>query len=282
MANKAYLEITNACNLRCSFCAGTKRQIKYMNIEEFTHCAAQLRPFADYLYFHLMGEPLLHPHLTDFFEIAHTLGFRVIITTNGTLLPEKAEILHNAKSLHKVSISIHSYEANKIAKSLSNYLLPCLTFCRDNARGGKISVLRLWNEGGEDKLNKEILEIIHSFFDNGKTKEWECAYNGYKISDNIYLEYGDRFDWPTLESKICDTRHSCYGLRDQIGVLSDGTVVPCCLDAEGVINLGNLFTTPLTQILEGEKAKSLRDSFRNRKITEELCVKCPYAHKKFN
>ena len=112
MLRKAYLEITNKCNLSCSFCHGTSRPAKFMSVEEFTHAATELRKVTEYLYFHLLGEPLLHPHLEEFFTIADSLGFKVIITTNGTLLQKRKSTLLGAKCLHKVSVSLHSFEAN--------------------------------------------------------------------------------------------------------------------------------------------------------------------------
>ena len=277
MPNKAFFEITNACNLKCSFCHGTKREIKYLSLSEFEAGAKQLRSFADYLYFHLMGEPLLHPLLKDFLHIADELGFRVILTTNGTLLDKKKDILLSAKALHKVSISLHSYEANDIGISVDDYLKSCFDFCREAASKGIIAVMRLWNEGGADSLNSEILDKMHIFF-NG---EWKEIYSGYKLQDKVFLEWGKKFDWPDTEAEYMGDTHSCYGLRDQIGVLSDGSVVPCCLDAEGRINLGNIFETPLDEILNSPRAKALKESFEKRKITEELCCHCGYAKMRY-
>ncbi len=278
MPNKAFFEITNACNLKCSFCHGTKREICYLSAEEFEAGARQLRGFADYLYFHLMGEPLLHPKLGIFFDIAAELGFKVILTTNGTLLDKKKDILLSAKALHKISISLHSYEANDIGISAEEYLDSCFEFCREAADNGVIAVMRLWNEGGADSLNNEILDKMHAYF----TDEWKEIYSGYKLRDKVFLEWGKKFDWPDVDAEYAGDSHYCYGLRDQIGVLSDGTVVPCCLDAEGAINLGNIFEKPLDEILNSPRAIALKESFEKRKITEELCKRCGYASMRYN
>ncbi len=276
MPNKAFFEITNACNLSCSFCHGTKREIKYLSPDEFRRGAEQLRGFADYLYFHVMGEPLLHPMLGEFLGISEELGFRVILTTNGTLLDKKKDILLSSKSLHKVSISLHCYEANDIGISLEKYLVGCFDFCREAAEAGIIAVMRLWNIGGEDEMNQKILSAMHNYFPN----EWREIYSGYKLCDKVFLEWGEKFDWPDIEGEYKGGCHSCYGLRDQVGVLSDGTVVPCCLDAEGAINLGNIFDTDLDEILNSPRAVALKRSFEARKITEELCQRCGYAYMK--
>lgn len=277
MPNKAFFEITNACNLDCSFCHGTKRKLRYLSPSEFQRGAEQLREFADYLYFHLMGEPLLHPMLGTFLNIAQELGFRVILTTNGTLLNKKKDILLSAKVLHKVSISLHCYEANDIGISLDEYLSSCFDFCREAADKGIIAVMRLWNAGGKDSLNEKILSAMHTVFSD----EWKEIYSGYKLCDKVFLEWGEKFDWPDIEGEYAGDSHFCYGLRDQIGILSDGTVVPCCLDSEGSVNLGNIFETDLSEILNSERAAALKKSFETKKITEELCCRCGYAEKRF-
>lgn len=280
MPNKAFLEITNVCNRSCSFCHGTKRPPRFMTPEEFTRAAGELRPFAEYLYFHLMGEPLLHPELSALLHIAESFGFRVILTTNGTLLPEKTETLLQSPALFKVSVSLHSFEANPKIGSFDRYLEDCFTFCEKAAKRGIISVFRLWNVGGENTLNPIVLQRMHEFFDDEPEKEWKSIYSGYKIRDKIFLEWGERFDWPDPEANYCGNRHSCYGLRDQVGVLSDGTVVPCCLDADGVLALGNIFTSPLSKILSSERARALKRSFELRRVEEPLCQRCGYAAKR--
>lgn len=273
MLKKAYLEITNECNLGCSFCHGTKRPIRYLTVDEFTRAATELRRVSEYIYFHLMGEPLLHPELSELFSIANDLGFKVIITTNGTLLGEKRDILLSSPALHKVSISLHAYEANAMDMSLREYLSTCLDFCRSAAEEAVISVVRLWNLGGEDSLNGEILQMIKEYF----PEEWQTSRGGYKLSDRVFLQWGERFDWPDENAKEVGDRHSCYGLRDQVGILSDGRVVPCCLDADGVITLGNIFEESIEDILAKPRAVALKRSFEERKITEPLCLRCGFA-----
>jgi len=276
MLKKAYLEITNACNLSCSFCHGTKRDIKYLTEAEFKAAAEKIRLHCSYLYFHLMGEPLLHPSLSRFFEIAHGLGFKVIITTNGTLLKKREDILLSAPALHKVSISLHAYEANHMGISIEGYLSDCFDFCKKASERGIICVMRLWNLGGLDEKNAYILDKMKAAFPD----EWKEVYSGYKLCDKVFLEWGEKFDWPDIEGEELGCDHTCYGLRDQIGILSDGTVVPCCLDADGAVPLGNIFESDLSDILSGERAVALKTSLERRKVTEALCVRCGYARKK--
>lgn len=276
MPNKAFLEITNVCNLSCSFCHGTKREGRFMTKEEFTLAATRLRPFADYLYYHLLGEPLLHEQLGAFLGIAAGLGFQSILTTNGTLLAEKKNTLLQAKSLRKVSISLHCYEANSIGIPLDSYLQTCFDFCKQASAKGIISVMRLWNNGGADSLNGEILAAMHRAF----SEEWKKLHSGFMLQEKVFLEWGDLFEWPDPDAPDYGAKHSCYGLRDQVGVLCDGTVVPCCLDADGNIPLGNIFTSDIESILQSSRAKVLKRSFEQRNVTEDLCRRCGYASTK--
>ena len=276
MPNKAFLEITNVCNLNCSFCHGTKREKAFMTASDFRTAAFRLRSFADYLYFHLMGEPLLHPGLKSLFDIAEDLEYKVIITTNGTLLKQKEDILLSSPALHKVSISLHCYEANDIGIPLDEYLEDCFSFCEKASRNGIISVMRLWNIGGKEDLNEYIIGKMKKYFGN----EWKEIYSGYKIKEKVFLEWGEKFDWPDENGEYISENHSCYGLRDQIGVLCDGTVVPCCLDADGAVPLGNIFENTLEEILSSKRAVNLKNSFINKHVCEELCKKCGYGAKR--
>lgn len=250
-----------------------------MSVEEFRHAAGEARAFGEYLYFHLMGEPLLHPDLGEFLDIAYKLGFKVIITTNGTLLDSCRDVLLSSPALFKVSISLHSFEANDESDGFDEYLDSCFAFCRDAAEKGVIAVMRLWNLGGLESKNDEIIRKMHAFFDTDGA-QWKEIYSGSKIREKVFLEWGQKFDWPDTEAEFCGDSHSCYGLRDQIGILSDGTVVPCCLDADGAIALGNIFDKCLSEILASPRAIALKKSFECKKITEPLCQRCGYAKMK--
>jgi len=271
---KIYLEISNICNLHCSFCPGTERKKRSLTEEEFSFLLPKLRPYSDFLYFHLMGEPLCHPKLHQFLELAGNAGFKVILTTNGTLLPQKQDILLTAHGLHKINISLHAFEANDLEVPFEDYLQGCFSFGKA-AQGQKIVVFRLWNNGGADELNQQILNTMEQFF----PKPWKEDRRGIRIGEKVFLEYGDKFDWPDLTAPEGSSRVFCYGLRDQIGILCDGTVVPCCLDHEGDLSLGNLFTEELDAILEKPRARAIYDGFTDRTACEELCRKCGYARR---
>lgn len=274
--NKIYLEISNLCNLRCAFCPGTKRSPRSMTEEEFSALLPKLRLWTDYLYFHLMGEPLCHPQLEHFLTLAGEAGFKVILTTNGTLLPRQQDMLLRSPGLYKVNISLHAFEANDLPISFADYLGGCFSFGK--AAEGRLTVsYRLWNSGGADTQNGQILQTMEQYF----PRPWREEKLGPRIGNRIYLQHGEKFDWPDLSAQDYGSQVSCYGLRDQIGVLCDGTVVPCCLDHEGDIPLGNLFAQELDEIIASPRTQAILDGFACGRAEEELCRKCGYAQQKF-
>lgn len=272
--SKVYVEISNLCNLSCAFCPGTKRKKRAMSEAEFASLLPKLRPYTDYLYFHLMGEPLLHPKLGSFLKQAYEAGFKVILTTNGTLLRQQQELLLASPALHKVNISLHAFEANDFDVPFEEYLQQCFTFGKF-AEGKVLVSYRLWNGGGADTLNGQIQSALARYFPGN----WVWERRGTRIGNRIYLEHGDKFDWPDLNATEGGAQVFCYGLRDQLGVLCDGTVVPCCLDHEGDLALGNLFSQDLAEILENPRAKAIYEGFSNRNAVEPLCRRCGYARR---
>lgn len=270
---KIYLEISNICNLSCAFCPGTRRRPAVMQEDAFCRLLDRLKGWTDYLYFHLMGEPLCHPYLEKYLALAAT-DFKVILTTNGTLLSQKQDMLLSAEGLHKVNISLHSFEANDIATSFEDYLNGCFSFGQA-AQGKKIVCYRLWNQGGANEKNDAILKLMKHYFPD----PWIQESRGTRIGQRVYLEYGDKFDWPSLTAPEQTGKCFCYGLKDQLGILCDGTVVPCCLDHDGDIPLGNLLLQPLDEILSSPRATAIYEGFRRGKAEENLCKRCGYAQR---
>lgn len=274
---KAFLEITNRCNLNCAFCPGTKRDYGMLDEQQFSFLANRLSLWAEFLYYHLMGEPTSHPLLPSFIQIASSLNLKSIITTNGTLLPKCADALIAAKP-HKVSISLHAFEANPPGISFEEYINGCVLFAVKAARENIITVFRLWNldglsKGAMNKKNMLILDLLHDAF----PQEWKSIRSGHKLCEHVFLGWGEKFDWPELNHGVMNENGFCYALRDQVGVLCDGTVVPCCLDRDGTINLGNLFVTPLEEILSSPRSRALYDGFTHHRCQEQLCKRCMRA-----
>ena len=271
MITRCYLEITNVCNLDCVFCPKTDRAKHRLTMEEFSLLTDRLQGQVKFLYFHLMGEPFLHPLLPDFIKVARGKGFVPVLTTNGTLL-SKAQGVIEARP-HKIQISLHSQEGNG-KENPEAYLEGVMNFALEAASQGILIVLRLWNQGGYDSVNDHILDVLASYC----PRPWTQRHDGWKLAENLYIEYDRMFEWPDAEhSEYKETDVFCYALRNQLGVLVDGSVVPCCLDHAGDITLGNLFTQSLDEVLSSPRAKALYDGFTKHEATESLCRRCGYA-----
>ena len=293
MYKRVYIEITNICNLNCSFCPGTVRPKHFMTAGEFRIVAEKVRPLTDYIYLHVMGEPLLHPDFENIVNIASELGFRINITTNGTLIDRHEAFLLSAPSIRKISVSLHSFEGNnmtgssvpQVSVSLHSYegnnmtspreyLEKIWSFCE---KAEYIVALRLWNDGGADKLNRCIFDFLSE-----KTGLDVAALpsdaNGRRLTQHIYLENAAKFDWPSTVKNERNVSF-CHGLTGQFAVLCDGTVVPCCLDSDGAVALGNIFIEDISSILQSDRAERMRQGFIDHHPTEELCRHCGYAER---
>ena len=281
---KIYIEITNVCNLSCNFCPKTNRKYKFMGKEEFLHILKEVKPFTDHIYFHLMGEPLLNENIDYFLEESYKNHLKVNLTTNGTLLKKVEDKLINSKALRQINISLHSFEANEKTVELEDYINNVTDFItKARSNSDIICAIRLWNMDNNDLkgangLNSDILKMLEEnleldFSIGEKLQET----NRIKLKDKVYLNMAEKFEWPDIQIDSLGEEVFCHGLRNQIGILVDGTVVPCCLDSEGNINLGNIFEKSMKDIVEDKRARDIYDGFSRRRAVEELCKKCGYA-----
>ncbi|HGG0415276.1 radical SAM/SPASM domain-containing protein [Clostridium botulinum] len=284
---KFYIEITNVCNLACDFCPETKRKAQFMSIEIFDKILDQIKPYTDYIYFHVKGEPLLHPDIDKFLDLSYKKGFKVNITTNGTLINKVKDKIIMKKALRQVNFSLHSFDGNEESKNKDKYINDILSFIRDTIENNNIFIsLRLWNLDKDNitnlkkKRNAELLQIIEKEFKLPyKIEEKITPGKGIKVYNRIYINQDHEFEWPDLRAEEDDGKGFCYGLRNQVAILVDGTVVPCCLDGEGVINLGNINEIDFSRIIDSERASNILDGFSRREAVEELCRKCGYRKK---
>ena len=292
MIDRCYIEITNTCNLDCHFCPKHHRKRRQLSEEEFDLLTDRVRGKVCFLYFHLMGEPLLHPLLPQFVTMAREKGFKTVLTSNGTLLHRAMALLDTLP--HKIQLSLHSHESNARGE-LSEYMDQVMRFSTQAAGKGTCMVLRLWNQGGMDRENEEVMRLIEKYV----PKPWKERPDGFRLCDNLYLEFDRKFEWPSgggkaasddsdgkqeesdgkLETSPSKSKQEyfCKALIKQIGVLSDGSLVPCCLDHDGDVILGNLFHQSLEEILASPRAQALVEGFRHHAATEPLCQSCESA-----
>jgi radical SAM protein with 4Fe4S-binding SPASM domain len=277
--SRVYVEIGNICNLSCSFCPKTSRELRQMSVSEFDLICKRLHGRVKSLLFHVMGEPLLHPNLGELLKIAKEYGFPVSITTNGVLLPERGHvILENAEAVHRVSISLHAIEGNGGDVSRGAYLLGAIKFAKKLTALDKNAVFRLWNldtdqRQGSNSQNGEAESILRLHY----PEPWEKRYTGYRMAYRTFLEYDGIFTWPSECLGDERERGTCHALSRQIAILADGTVVPCCLDSEGLMPLGNIFRQELEEIMESKLAADMLCGFREGKLIHPVCKKCTYS-----
>ena len=260
MFKKIYVEITNNCNLSCLFCNEIKRKKEFITIDKFNILLNKVKGYTNYLYFHLMGEPLIHPNINELIDIA-SKSFNINITTNGYYIDK----IKDNKNILQINISLHSYD-EKYNKSLDEYLNNIFDSTNELVNNNTIINYRLWTN---TKYKDLIIDKLNQYYNvniNGNTT----------IRKNIFIEFDSEFMWPDLNNNYYTEEGSCMGLRTHIGILVDGTVVPCCLDTNGVINLGNIYEEELSDILDKKNVKEIKENFKNNKKTQNLCKHCNF------
>ena len=270
---KIYIEITNNCNLNCSFCSEVKRKRKNMTLNEFEEILKKIKDYTDYIYLHVKGEPLLNKNIIEMINIADKYNLKVNLTTNGVLFNKYAKKLGKCNNLNKINFSLHS-ENNK-----DTYLEDIFDNIKSLSKKTTV-IYRLWtlkNHELDEKSTKIVKRIKDYYHLSTETVEKIKKEKNIKINPQIYVDKDNEFDWPKINShKSCGY---CYALKTHIAILVDGTVVPCCLDAEGIINLGNIYQDNLKDLIESTRYKNLQKSFQDRKPIEELCKSCTFKKK---
>lgn len=274
MFKKIYIEITNICNLKCKFCPETKRNKEFMSIENFEKIIKKVHSYTNLICLHVKGEPLLHPELHEILNILNKYGLQANITTNGTLIKEKIDILKRSKSLRQINFSIHSITQNK---NIDNEYLNNI-FCNVEQLPNTIISYRLWNISRihENEANKKIIKQIEEYYKISNLLEKLKQSNFFKIRENVFINQDMEFIWPSLDGNKIVEEGRCLALKHQIAILADGTVVPCCLDNDGNMALGNILEEKLDNILVKTKSQTIKNNFENRIITCNLCKTCGF------
>lgn len=278
---KIFVEITNCCNLSCSFCHQSQREPAFITPTAFADTLQKINGWTDHIALHLLGEPLLHPELPQLLSSCHQQQLQVNLSTNATLLTSTRKVLLSSPALRQINFSLHSYDVTAGDKEFDAYLDEILDFVDEARRTSPLFLsLRLWNlskKGGDDE-NKKIRQRLESFFGLNLPSTLTPG-QGIKLAPQVFLSQEEEFSWPHAPAPDLGESGTCRALRDHIGILVDGTVVPCCLDAEGDISLGNISTSSLDEILASSRATSMRQGFDCRKLVEPLCRRCTYRQR---
>jgi radical SAM protein with 4Fe4S-binding SPASM domain len=280
---KTYIEISNICNLQCTFCPEVEREKKILSPDNFEQILRDVLPYTEIITLHLMGEPLSHPEFLTILKICESHSAKVHLTTNGTLLPKYHfdEILKN-QCLKQINFSLHSFKDNFPKESIKSYLFDILLFSKValSERPDLYINYRLWNlENSESTSisNTEVIDIVSEFFQIQINDKIHLGFRKSKnITGRIYFHFDSRFDWPSLKNEEVSTKGFCHALSQQIGIHADGTIVPCCLDKEANIELGNVLQQNFEEILKSSRLLRIKQGFQKQVLVEELCQKCTY------
>jgi len=278
---KIYLEITNRCNLSCSFCLRSSRAKAFMPPKEFRAILGRIEGHTDHLALHVLGEPLLHPELDQILALCREHRLKVNLTTNGTLLPQRQKLLLASPALRQVNISLHSFSEHDAEPARSGYLARIFAFLREAETTGLLISLRFWNlpttDTGLPSPNAPILKALEDFFALPEPLATRLTPgHGLTLAPRVFLSQNGRFTWPHAPAPDLGGTGTCRGLRDHVAILVDGTVVPCCLDGEADIPLGNIHAQSLAEILTTPRATTIRTGFTQRRLTEPLCRRCTF------
>lgn len=279
---RVYIEITNICNLQCSFCPVVERDKQIMPTELFEKIIKEVAPLTEQVCLHLMGEPLAHPEFPRIVELCEAENVKINLTTNGILLKRYQDLLTTSTAFHQINFSMHSFKDNFKDKDITPYLLEILNFSKlaFERRPELYLNYRLWNiedHNVQKDSNLDIINTIANFYQIEINNEIDVAsVKSKRIWNRVYLHFDSKFIWPDLSLPVISTTGFCHGLTSHIGIHANGTVVPCCLDKEACIKLGNLSETPLNEILSSKRVQGMREGFRHKKLQESLCQRCDY------
>ena len=274
MFKKIYIEITNCCNLKCKFCPESNRKKEFMSVDNFEEIIKKIHKYTNLVCLHVKGEPLLHSKLADILNMLEKYNLKANITTNGTLIKENLEVIKNSKAVRQINFSLHSSTQNKM---FSNKYLQDIFESVKELRDIIISY-RLWNlkDIKENSINLEIIKSLEKYYHIEDLKQRLSENEFIKIKENVFINQDIEFTWPDINKEVIIEEGRCLALKEQIAILVDGIVVPCCLDNNGDIPLGNIYEESIEEILNNQKSITIKKNFENDIITCDICKTCGF------
>lgn len=258
---RIYVELSNKCNLKCSFCSKDKREKRSLSIEEFEYILNDVKKYTKLIYLHVKGEPFLYKNIDKIFELCKINNINIKITTNGIYLNKYVDLINKYNNIKQINISL------MCENKKNNYLEDVFEI---SSKIKTTIIYRVWLSNKEE--SNIIIDKVLKYYNKENTKK------NIKLNDHIYLDKDIEFTWPN-EGNVNTKNGICYGSRTHIGILSNGEVIPCCLDSEGEISFGNIFDKSLDEILNSEKFLEFNDKIKKGIMPCELCEKCDFKNR---
>ena len=279
---RIYIELTNVCGLSCSFCPTKELPSKEMDLVFFESVIKQAKYYTKEIACHVVGDPLTQSNLNDYLDIIHRYGLKAMLTTSGYFLKKHSYDTLFHPCVKQINISLNSFNKNDTALTFEQYIAPVLSLCHEKLkREEELFInLRVWNLDemmSERSFNDILFEKLSSAFDTSLSLD--AIYNerpkSIRLASKVLVHFDNYFEWPSLKNKNYGDG-TCQGLTSHIAILASGKVVPCCLDCDGIIELGDLHESSLETVLSAKRTVAMIEGFKEGKAVEELCQKCSY------
>ena len=275
---RIYIELTNVCGLKCSFCPTKNLPNKTMSLDFFESIIKQAKNYTKEIACHVVGDPFTLPNLNEYLDIIDKYGLKALLTTSGYYMKKQLNSTLFHPCVKQINISLNAFNKNDSSITFEQYIEPIITLCKAKEKEAKeiFINLRMWNldsKLSEDSYNQEVFTKLEESF--GVKIEYKNPKESVRLAYKTLLHFDTYFQWPSLANPIYG-HGTCQGLSSHIGILANGDVVPCCLDSEAVMKLGNLTKQSLFDILNGKRAKSIKEGFAQNICSEEMCLKCSY------
>ncbi|WQR94273.1 SPASM domain-containing protein [Helicobacter pylori] len=274
---KIYIELSDICGLQCGFCPNPKNIRGVMPLELFEKICKEAAPLTQMITLHVLGDPCKLKNLNHYLSAARRFSLKVDLVTSGVYWRDFETLLQDV--IYQISISLDAGLDNYNKINQHRYIQKILEFCRYKCEKNSEVFLNLRIQDSTlDKHQNLIKPFLESF---------ECvSLEGLKTQGRArlfkksFLNIQKTFKWPSLNAPNPLNQESkipyCYGLIKQIAILSNGVVVPCCMDTQAHINLGDLNHMPLKDILNSQKAMAIKTHFLKGEALEPLCQNCSY------
>ena len=279
---RIYIELTNVCGLSCSFCPTKELPSKEMGLIFFESVIKQAKHYTKEIACHVVGDPLTQSNLHDYLDIIHSHGLKAMLTTSGYFLKKHSYDTLFHPCVKQINISLNSFNKNETSLTFEQYITPVIKLCEAKlAREEELFInLRVWNLDemmSERSFNETLFAKLSAAFHTSLSLDtiYTERPKSIRLASKILVHFDNYFEWPSLKNKNYG-HGTCQGLSSHIAILASGKVVPCCLDCDGIIELGDLHESSLETILSAKRTVNMLEGFKEGKAVEELCQKCSY------